>query len=251
MKLARVRTDKGVREGEYLGGDTTDGNGGTVTTDDGTTYRVGGDAELLAPCEPGTFYCVGRNFAATLDQMDYDVPEEPDWFIKPGVSLHGPGDPIVHPPWTEELTYAGELAAVIDEPCTALDGESAVREVLRGWTILNDLDALDQPGRTARKAFDGSAPLGPVIETDLDPRGLEMETHVAGELRQEANTELMLFDPYEVVAFLSKRYTFQPGDVVSLGSPANPGLLEPGDVVEVWYEGVGRLRNPVVGPGTD
>jgi 2-keto-4-pentenoate hydratase/2-oxohepta-3-ene-1,7-dioic acid hydratase in catechol pathway len=240
MKRARIRTDSGVREGEY--------DDGAVRTDDGV-FEVGEDAALLAPCEPGTFYCVGRNFVETLDQMDYDTPEEPDWFIKPAVSLHHPGDPIVHPPWTDELTYAGELAAVVDETCTDLGGETAVREALRGWTILNDLDALDQPGRTARKAFDGSAPLGPVIETNLDPRSLDMETHVAGERRQAANTELMLFDPYETVAHLSERYTFRPGDVISFGSPANPGLLEPGDDIEIRYEAIGTLRNTVVAPG--
>ncbi len=240
MRVARVRTADGVREGEY--------SDGTVTTAD-DTYEVGTDAELLAPCRPGTFYCVGRNFAETLDQMDYDVPEEPDWFLKPAVSLHHPGDAIVYPHWTTELTYAGELAAVIGEECTDLDGEREVRAALRGWTILNDLDALDQSGRTARKAFDGSAPLGPVVETDLDPRSVEMETHVAGEKRQDATTELMLFDPYEVVSFLSERYTFRPGDVVSFGSPANPGLLEPGDDIEIWYEGIGTLRNTVVEAG--
>jgi 2-keto-4-pentenoate hydratase/2-oxohepta-3-ene-1,7-dioic acid hydratase in catechol pathway len=184
-----------------------------------------------------------------MGDLDYEVPDRPVWFIKPAVSLHHPGDPIVHPAWTDELTYAGELAAVIDEECTDLDGESEVREVLRGWTILNDLDALDQGGRTARKAFDGSAPLGPVIETDLDPRGIEMETHVAGEKRQDATTDWMIFDPYETVAFLSERYTFRPGDVISFGSPANPGLLEPGDDVAIWYEGIGTLENAVVAPG--
>jgi 2-keto-4-pentenoate hydratase/2-oxohepta-3-ene-1,7-dioic acid hydratase in catechol pathway len=239
MQIARIRTEQGVHEGEY--------EDGTVDVD-GDTYEVGVDADLLAPCEPGTLYCVGRNFVETLDQMDYDVPDDPDWFIKPAVSLHHPGDPIVHPEWTDELTYAGELAAVIDEECTDLAGQGEVQEVLRGWTILNDLDALDQPGRTARKAFDGSAPLGPVIETDLDPREIEMETHVGGEKRQDASTELMIFDPYETVAYLSERYTFQPGDVVSFGSPANPGLVEPGDDVEIWYEGIGTLRNTVVGP---
>jgi 2-keto-4-pentenoate hydratase/2-oxohepta-3-ene-1,7-dioic acid hydratase in catechol pathway len=239
MKHARIRTAGGVRHGEY--------EDGTVRTD-GRVYEVGEDAELLAPCEPGTFYCVGRNYVETLDQMDYERPEEPDWFLKPAVSLHHPGDPIVHPPWTAELTYAGELAAVIDETCTDLDGEREVREALRGFTIMNDLDALDQPGRTARKAFDGSAPLGPVVETELDPRGIGMETHVAGEKRQDASTEQMLFDPYETVAFLSGRYTFHPGDVVAFGSPANPGLLEPGDEVAITYEGIGTLRNTVVEP---
>ena len=246
MKLARAETSAGVVTGEY--------HEGTITAD-GETYAVD-DEDLLAPCEPGTFYCIGRNFEEKIDQMDeemgdldYEVPDRPVWFIKPAVSLHHPGDPIVHPEWTEELTYAGELAAVIDEECTDLDGESEVREVLRGWTILNDLDALDQGGRTARKAFDGSAPLGPVIETDLDPRGIDMETHVAGEKRQDATTDWMIFDPYETVAFLSERYTFRPGDVISFGSPANPGLLEPGQEVAITYEGVGTLRNTVVAPG--
>jgi len=240
MKLARIRTDDGTLTGTYEDG---------VVTAEGTAYEVGADAELLAPCEPSTFYCVGRNFAEKIDQMDYEVPDLPDWFIKPAVSLHHPETPIVHPEWTDELTYAGELAAVVDERCTDLAGEKAVREVLRGWTILNDLDALDQERRTARKAFDGSGPLGPVIETDLDPRSLAMETHVSGEKRQDATTDMMLFDPYDTIAFLSERYTFQPGDVVSFGSPENPGLLEPGDDVEIWYEGIGTLRNEVIAPG--
>jgi 2-keto-4-pentenoate hydratase/2-oxohepta-3-ene-1,7-dioic acid hydratase in catechol pathway len=241
MKLARADTPEGVVTGEY--------DDGTLRTETGS-YEVAQE-DLLAPCEPGTFYCVGRNFAETIDQMDYDVPDRPDWFIKPAVSLHHPGAPIAYPEWTEELTYAGELAAVVDEECTDLAGEEAVREVLRGWTVLNDLDALDQDGRTARKAFDGSAPLGPVIETDIDPRGIDIETYVGGELRQDATTDRMIFDPYETVAFLSERYTFRPGDVISFGSPANPGLLEPGQEVAITYEGVGTLRNTVVAPDGD
>jgi 2-keto-4-pentenoate hydratase/2-oxohepta-3-ene-1,7-dioic acid hydratase in catechol pathway len=237
MKLARIETADGIAAGRY--------EDGTVVTDTGA-FEAGVDGQLRAPCRPGTVYCVGRNYAATLDQMDYDRPDQPDWFIKPAVAAHDPGVPVEYPTWTDELTYAGELAAVIDHECTDLDGEADVREAVRGWTIMNDLDALDQPGRTARKAFDGSAPLGPVIETDLDPRAIEMTTHVGGDLRQEATTARMLFDPFEVLAFLSERYTFRPGDVVAFGSPANPGLVEPGEEVDIWYEGIGRLQNTVV-----
>ncbi|WP_411964354.1 fumarylacetoacetate hydrolase family protein [Haloferax sp. YSMS24] len=236
MRLARIRTADGVVTGEYDDG---------VVTADGEQYEIGDDAALLAPCEPSALYCVGRNYAATVDQMDYDIPDQPDWFIKPPVSVLDPGADIEYPGWTDELTYAGELAAVIDRECSDV-AESEVSDVVRGYTILNDLDALDQPGRTARKAFDGSGPLGPWIETDVDPADLDMTTHVGGELRQEANTQQMLFSPAEVVSFLSERYTFQPGDVVSFGSPANPGLVEPGDDVEIWYEGVGTLENTVV-----
>jgi 2-keto-4-pentenoate hydratase/2-oxohepta-3-ene-1,7-dioic acid hydratase in catechol pathway len=201
----------------------------------------------LPPCEPSALYCVGRNYAETLEQMDYERPEEPDFFVKPPASLLAHGEPIPYPTFTDELTYAGELAAVVGERCRNLDPEE-VSDALRGYTILNDVDALDQQGRTARKAFDGSGPLGPWIETDFDPTAIDMWTDVDGERRQEANTELMLFDPYEIVSYLSERFTFRPGDVVAFGSPANPGLVEPGEAVEITYEGVGTLRNRVVAP---
>ncbi|PSQ03948.1 fumarylacetoacetase [Halobacteriales archaeon QS_4_69_31] len=236
MRLARLQTPEGVVSGRY--------DDGVVVTDSGE-YVVGRDGELTYPCSPSALYCVGRNFAETLDQMDYDRPAEPDFFIKPPAALVGPGDPVRYPPWTGELTYAGELVAVIDERCRDVAPE-AVPDVVRGYTILNDVDALDQGGRTARKAFDTAAPLGPWIETDLDPGDVEMETLVSGERRQEASTELMLFEPREVVAFLSRRFTFRPGDCIAFGSPANPGSVEPGDTVEVTYEGVGTLENTVV-----
>ncbi|MWG33654.1 fumarylacetoacetate hydrolase family protein [Halomarina oriensis] len=236
MKLARITTDDGVRTGHY--------EDGGVTTDDGTRYEES-EYDLLAPCEPTALYCVGRNFAATVEQMGYDAPEEPDFFIKPPVSVLAPDADVEYPHFTEEFTYAGELAAVVDVECHDVD-EDEVDDVLRGYTVMNDLDALDQVGRTARKAFDGSAPLGPYVETDLDPDDVRMETYVAGEQRQDATTAQMFFSPRELVAYLSKRFTFKPGDVVAFGSPANPGLLEPGDEVEITYEGVGTLRNTVV-----
>jgi len=110
---------------------------------------------------------------------------------------------------------------------------------------MNDLDALDQERRTARKAFDGSAPLGPCV-ADIDPTGLDIETYVGSEKRQDANTDMMIFGADELVAFMSRRFTLREGDVIAFGSPANPGLLERGDDVEITYEGVGTLRNTVV-----
>jgi 2-keto-4-pentenoate hydratase/2-oxohepta-3-ene-1,7-dioic acid hydratase in catechol pathway len=239
MRLARVQTADGVRAGPY--------RDGRVETDDGS-YEVGSEATWLPPCEPTALYCVGRNYVATIEQMEYERPEEPDFFIKPPASLLAHEQDIPYPPFTEEFTYAGELAAVIDRECADVAPED-VPDVVRGYTVMNDLDALDQQGRTARKAFDGSGPLGPWIETDVDPRAIDMWTDVSGERRQEANTELMLFGPHEVISYLSRRFTFQPGDVVAFGSPANPGLVEPGDTVEITYEGVGTLRNTVVESG--
>ena len=237
MRLARAQTADGIVTGEYDNG---------VIHADGTTYSIDPDgATLLPPADPSALYCIGRNYAATLDQMDYDVPDEPDFFIKPPTALLAPGEPLSYPRFTDELTYAGELAAVIDKQAHNITPK-AVPEVVRGYTILNDVDALDQPGRTARKAFDGAAPLGPWIETDIDPYGLSMHTEISGERRQEATTDQMLFDPYETMAFLSERFTFRPGDVIAFGSPENPGLIEPGDTVSITYEGIGTLEHDIV-----
>lgn len=236
MKRARIETADGVFEGEY--------DDGTVRTDAGVYEPEAYD--LLAPCEPSAFYCVGRNFGEKVAQMDYEIPEEPDFFIKPPVSLHPPEKPIPYPSFSSEVTYAGELAAVIDTECKRVD-ESDVDDVVRGYTVLNDLDCLDQQRRTARKAFDASGPLGPVV-ADVEPVGLDMTTHINGEKRQADNTENMFIGPREVVSFLSERFTFRPGDVISFGSPANPGVIEPGDEIEIHYEGIGTLRNTVGEP---
>jgi len=236
MRLARLLTPDGPVRGEY--------DDGVLRADDGT-YEVGRDGRLLPPADPSALYCVGRNYAETLEQMEYERPEEPDFFIKPPASLLGHERSIPYPEFTDELTYAGELAAVVNERCRDLDPEE-VPDAIRGYTVMNDMDALDQQGRTARKAFDASGPLGPWVETDVDPTDIDMWTDIDGERRQEANTELMLFDPYEIVSFLSKRFTLRPGDVIAFGSPANPGLVEPGDEIEITYEGVGTLRNEVV-----
>jgi 2-keto-4-pentenoate hydratase/2-oxohepta-3-ene-1,7-dioic acid hydratase in catechol pathway len=235
MRLARLLTPTGPVSGEY--------ENGTLYADDGV-YDVGVDGRLLPPCSPSALYCIGRNYATTLEQMDYEQPEEPDFFIKPATSLIADGQSIPYPTWTSELTYAGELVVVIDERCRNLSPE-AVPSVVRGYTIMNDVDALDQVGRTARKAFDGSAPLGPWLETDVDPTDIDMETYVDDEKRQESNTEMMLFDPYELVAHLSQRFTLSPGDCIALGSPENPGVIEPGQTVAITYDGVGTLTNEV------
>jgi 2-keto-4-pentenoate hydratase/2-oxohepta-3-ene-1,7-dioic acid hydratase in catechol pathway len=171
---------------------------GRAVRHDGEDHPVGEDADLLAPCEPSALYCVGRNYVATIDQQGYDRPEEPDFFVKPPVSVLDPGETLPCPSFTGELVGAGELAAVVGRDCSDLvPGD--IPDAIEGYTIMNDLDAYDQPGRTARKAFDGSAPLGPCLATDVDPTDLAMETRVNGTLDHEANTGDMLFDPFEVV----------------------------------------------------
>lgn len=238
MRVARATTPDGVVSGQYIDDCIVQSTGESTPVT---------EQDLLAPSEPSVIYCVGRNYHATLDQQGYDEPDEPTFFLKPPVSVVAPGGDIPYPAFSTEVTYAGELAAVIDEECHSLSPTDA-RSVVRGYCILNDIDALDQPTLTARKAFTGSGPLGPWIETDLDPTRLDMTTTINGQLRQEANTSHMIFDPFDVISFLSNRFTFRPGDVVSFGSPENPGVIEPGDEIEISYEGIGTLRNTVRAP---
>src|SRR6056297_2837078 len=124
MRLARARTPDGIVTGTYR-----DGSLETETD----VYELDGDSTLLAPVRPTTMYCVGRNYAATLDQMEYERPTEPDFFIKPSVSTHPPDTPITYPSFTDELTYAGELAAVIGDRCENVAVDD-VDEVVTGYT---------------------------------------------------------------------------------------------------------------------
>lgn len=239
MRIARVRTPKGAVTGEY--------DGESVTAD-GERYAVAdAGVELLAPVEPPVFYCVGRNYGSYIETNEFERPEEVSFFLKPPVALHPPEATIPYPSFSDEMTYGGELAAVIGTECRDVPREG-VPDVVRGYTIMNDVDAKDQPRITMRKAFDAAAPLGPCIATGLDPTDLDMETRVDGERRQEANTGEMHHPPEEVVAFLSERVTLRPGDVVAFGSPANPGPFEPGSEIEISYEGIGTLRNTLGRP---
>jgi 2-keto-4-pentenoate hydratase/2-oxohepta-3-ene-1,7-dioic acid hydratase in catechol pathway len=238
MRLARARTPSGVITGRY--------EDEAVHTEDGTQYILEGEAELLAPCEPSTLYCAGRNYQDYLKQKHHERPEQPHFFLKPPAAVWPPDSTIPYPEFAEGVGYAGELAAVIDRDCSDLAPED-VPEVVRGYTVMNDVDAIGEPG-AAKKVFTGAAPLGPWIETDVDPVGLDLQTTVGGEVRQKSNTTEMLFDPYDIVAFLSERVTLQAGDVVAFGSPANPGEIMPGDEIEIFYEGIGKLKNTLGRP---
>lgn len=239
MRLVRVKTPTGIVGGTY--------RDGIVTTDGGESHEIGDDVVLEAPCVPSAVYCLGRNFATTVEGEGAtdDRPEEPSFFVKPPASVFAPNAAFEYPRFTDELGCAGELAAVIDERCRNVERKNAA-VVIRGYTILNDLDALDQPSVSARKVFEGSSPIGPWIETDLDPTEIAARTTVNGGVVQEGTTASMLFEPFEVVEFLSERVTLRPGDVIAFGGPGVPVPVDPGDVVEITYEGIGTLRNEIV-----
>jgi 2-keto-4-pentenoate hydratase/2-oxohepta-3-ene-1,7-dioic acid hydratase in catechol pathway len=206
-------------------------------------------ARLLAPVQPGKIICVGRNYAEHAREQNVEVPEIPLLFLKPPSAVIGPGENVVLPPQSRQVEHEGELAVVIGRPGRWIQTEEALDYVL-GYTVANDVTARDLQRRdgqwTRGKGFDTFCPLGPWIETELDPADVLVQTRVNGEMRQMASTREMMFPVEQLIAFISSVMTLQPGDVILTGTPAGIGPLQAGDVVEVTVEGVGSLSNPVV-----
>jgi len=207
------------------------------------------DVRLLAPVLPSKVVAVGRNYAEHAAEMGGEVPDQPLVFLKPSTAVIGPGDPIPYPPISREVHYEGELALVVGRLARRLLPEDAERAIL-GYTCGNDVTLRDlqrTDGQWTRaKGFDGSCPLGPWIETELDPTDAALRTRVNGEVRQDARTSDLAFGPAALVAFVSTFMTLLPGDVVLTGTPAGVGPLQVGDRVEVEVEGIGVLANTVV-----
>jgi 2-keto-4-pentenoate hydratase/2-oxohepta-3-ene-1,7-dioic acid hydratase in catechol pathway len=205
--------------------------------------------KLLAPVLPSKVVCIGKNYVEHAREMGDDVPEEPVIFLKPSTSVIGPGDPIPHPRISEQVDHEGELGVVIARPARRVRAEQAGNYIL-GFVCGNDVTARDLQRRdgqwTRGKGFDGFCPLGPWIETTLDPSDLALECRVNGEIRQSARTSQLTFGPNELVEFITQVMTLLPGDVILTGTPAGVGPIKPGDVVEVEVEGIGVLENEMV-----
>ncbi len=208
------------------------------------------DVRLLAPVIPRSKVVgIGRNYAAHAAELDHDIPEEPLVFLKPNTSVVGPYDPIVYPRESTNVHYEGELAVVIGRICRDVPRDS-VAEVIFGYTVANDVTARDLQNKdgqwTRAKGYDSFCPLGPWIETDLDPADLLVETTLNGEVKQSASTALMLFDVATIVSYVTSFMTLLPGDVIATGTPAGVGPMKPGDEVAVTVAGIGTLTNRVV-----
>jgi 2-keto-4-pentenoate hydratase/2-oxohepta-3-ene-1,7-dioic acid hydratase in catechol pathway len=208
------------------------------------------DVRLLAPVIPRSKVVgIGRNYADHAKELGNELPTRPLMFLTPNTAVVGPDDPIVLPPFSDEVHYEGELAVVIGRICKDVPRER-VDEVVLGYTCANDVTARDlqkSDGQWARaKGFDSSCPLGPWIATDLDPEDLRLRTRVDGETVQDGTTADMVFDVAELVSYASHAFTLLPGDVLLTGTPAGVGPLRAGQRVEVEVEGIGVLSNPVV-----
>jgi len=199
---------------------------------------------LLAPCLPSKIVAVGLNYAEHISEVGRAAPEVPMFFFKPSTAVIGPGDAVVRPPGCRQLDYEGELAVVIGSVARAV-AEERWREVVLGCTCGIDATARDlqrsdsQWGRA--KGFDTSAPLGPWIDTAVDPTDVSLVTRLNGEVRQDARTSSMIFDVGSLIAFVSSYVTLLPGDVLLTGTPAGVGPMRAGDRVEVEVEGIGIL----------
>src|SRR3954463_13584578 len=211
------------------------------------------DVRLLAPVLPRSKVVgIGKNYVAHAAEMGGDVPAEPLMFLKPNTSVVGPGDPVFHPRQSSEVHYEGELAVVIGRICRDVPIER-VADVVYGYTVANDVTARDLQRSdvqfTRAKGFDSFCPLGPWIETDLDPHdfsaGRSVQTHLNGELMQDGNTRDLIFDIPTLIAHVSSVMTLLPGDVILTGTPEGVGPMEVGDEVEVSIEGLGALTNVV------
>ena len=210
------------------------------------------DVRLLAPCRPTKVIGVGLNYRDHAAELGLPVPDEPMLFLMPGTAVIGPGDKIRYPAMSHRVDYEGELGVVIGRRAFQIPEEAASDHIL-GYTCFNDVTARDLQARdgqfTRAKGFDSFAPLGPWIETELDPTGLTVETFLNGRRRQASSTDQLVFDCRTLVSFVSRIMTLLPGDVIATGTPSGIGPMVPGDRVEVRIQGIGSLTNEVARPG--
>ncbi len=218
------------------------------------------NVKLAAPVpRPGKYLGIGLNYADHIAETGRDKPEYPTFFTKQSTCVIGPDDAIQRPKVSDKLDYEGELAFVIGKRCRHVPVDRA-HEVIAGFTIANDVTVRDWQARsptwTVGKSFDTCGPLGPWLVTADEignPHQLDIKTWVDGELRQSANTREMMFNCYEMAAYLTQAMTLEPGDVITTGTPAGVGVkmqprgyLKPGQVVRIEIEGIGILSNPVI-----
>lgn len=217
-------------------------------------YRPGeeiapGKLPLLAPVQPSKIMAIGLNYKDHAAEMNKKLPAEPLVFMKPATSVIGPDAPIRLPTWAGRVDHEAEMAIVIGRRASKVSASDAMDYVL-GVTCLCDVTARELQASdvqyTRAKGFDTFAPLGPCIAVGLDPSALAVEGWVNGQKRQASNTNQLIFPVPELVEFVTRFCTLEPGDVITTGTPSGVGPLVPGDRVMVKVEGVGALSNPCV-----
>jgi 2-keto-4-pentenoate hydratase/2-oxohepta-3-ene-1,7-dioic acid hydratase in catechol pathway len=205
-------------------------------------------ATLLSPVVPSKIVCVGRNYAEHVKELGNEAPSDPVLFFKPPSALLAPGGTIIRPAASQRVDFEGELAIVVGREAKDVKA-GRWRDYVRGFTCANDVTARDLQKKdvqfTRGKGFDTFAPIGPCIETDLDPSDLRITTRVNGETRQDGRTSQMIFALGMLFEYITAIMTLFPGDVILTGTPSGVGPLQSGDVVEVEIQAIGVLSNAV------
>jgi 2-keto-4-pentenoate hydratase/2-oxohepta-3-ene-1,7-dioic acid hydratase in catechol pathway len=249
MKIARVQSDRGPRWA-VVEGDTVYAMDGSPWENPQRGERIGdlATAKLLAPCEPTKVLCIGLNYRAHAAESGSEVPSEPLMFWKPPTSVVGPGEDIVWAPGSERIDYEAELGVVFKRRAKHVP-PGAYKEYVLGYTCANDVSARDfqrGDGQWSRaKGSDTFNPIGPWIETDLDPSDLRISGKLNGEIKQDSRTSDLVFSVDALISHLTKYFTMEPGDVLITGTPAGIGPMNPGDEYEVAIEGIGSLKNRI------
>ena len=214
----------------------------------GNQYKLA-EVTLLAPCQPSKAVCVGVNYRDHAAEMKHELPKEPLIFIKPATALNNPGGEIRYPAISHNVHHEGELAVVIGKTAKHVKAAQATEYIL-GYTCANDVTARDIQMRdgqwTRGKGFDTFMPLGPWLETELDPHAAAIKCLVNGQIRQSSNTGNLIFRIPELVEFITQVMTLNPGDVILTGTPSGVGPINIGDTVSVVIDGIGELKNTVV-----
>jgi len=205
-----------------------------------------GDVTILPPVSPSKIVCIGLNYRDHAKELNMELPDEPIIFIKPSTSIIGHLDNVIYPNTSNQVDFEAELGIVIKKEAKNVKLDDAA-DFIGGYTAVNDVTARDLQRKdgqwTRAKSFDTFCPIGPCIETDLDPMNQNISLKLNGEIKQKSNTKNMIFNVYELVEFISNIMTINPGDVIAAGTPPGVGPMNVGDTVEVEIEGIGMLRN--------
>jgi len=202
------------------------------------------EVSLLAPVVPTKIVCIGLNYRDHAEEFGMDIPEEPTLFLKAPSTVLEPGGFVVYPERSQQVDYEAELAVVIGRNAWQVDEHKALEYVF-GYTCGLDMTARDlqmSDGQWTRaKNFDTFCPLGPWIETELDPGGLDLSLKLNGTLKQHSNTSKLIAGVPRLISFISGIMTLCPGDVIMTGTPSGVGPVERGDEIEMSISGIGTL----------
>jgi 2-keto-4-pentenoate hydratase/2-oxohepta-3-ene-1,7-dioic acid hydratase in catechol pathway len=207
------------------------------------------NVKLLAPLEPNQIIGIGVNYVTKTEELPETLPEIPVFFFKPTSSVIGPEEEIVIPESIDQVKFESELAIVIGKDAKNVE-EADVLDYIFGYTVGNDVTApqfFHEAGHwMIGKSFDTFTPLGPYIETDLDPFQVRVEARLNQEEKQNSSTNLMIVPIRKMISYLSKVMTLKKGDVILTGSPVGAEFVGHGDRIECEIKEIGVLRNQFV-----